>query len=44
MNGSADEELDIDLIIHKLRQSASKDIKLKESEIRSICIKARQIF
>lgn len=38
---NTEEEIDVNLIIHKLLQSNSKEIKLKESEIRSLCIKAR---
>lgn len=29
MNNSAEEEIDVNLIIHKLLQSNSKDVKLK---------------
>lgn len=35
------EELNIDQVIHRLLQSNTKDIKLKESEIRTLCIRAR---
>ena len=41
MNNSNCEDLDINLIIHKLLDTNSKDPKLKESEVRSLCIKAR---
>lgn len=44
MNNNTEEEIDVNGIIHKLIQSNYKDIKLKQSEIRSLCIKAREIF
>ena len=41
MNNSNCEDLDVNLIIHKLLDSTPKEPKLKESEVRSLCIKAR---
>lgn len=38
------DEIDIDKIINKLLDRSGKDIKLLESEIRAICLKAREIF
>lgn len=44
MNSSNCEDLDINLIIHKLLDNHTKEPKLKESEVRAICIRAREIF
>lgn len=44
MNSSNCEDLDVNLIIHKLLDSHAKEPKLKESEVRALCIKAREIF
>lgn len=38
------EEIDVDTIINKLLDAKGKDCKLMESEIRGICLKAREIF
>lgn len=38
------EEIDVDIIINKLLDAKGKDCKLLESEIRAICLKAREIF
>ena len=44
MNSYNSEDLDINLIIHKLLDNQAKEPKLKEAEVRALCIKARQIF
>ena len=41
---STGEEVDVDKIINKLLENGGKDAKLLESEIRGLCIKAREIF
>jgi serine/threonine-protein phosphatase PP1 catalytic subunit len=38
------EEVDIDKIINKLLENGGKDVKLLESEVRGLCLKAREIF
>ena len=38
------DEVDVDKIINKLLENGGKDVKLLESEIRGICLKAREIF
>jgi serine/threonine-protein phosphatase PP1 catalytic subunit len=38
------EEVEVDKIISKLLENGGKDVKLLESEIRGICLKAREIF
>ena len=38
------DEIDVDKIINKLLENGGKDVKLLESEIRGICLKAREIF
>jgi len=35
------EEVDVDKIINKLLENGAKDVKLLESEVRGLCIKAR---
>ena len=38
------EELDIDGIIQKLLQNGGKNVKLREAEIRGLCLKSKDIF
>jgi serine/threonine-protein phosphatase PP1 catalytic subunit len=38
------EEVDVDKIINKLLENGGKDVKLLESEVRGLCLKAREIF
>lgn len=38
------EEVDVDRIINKLLENGGKDVKLLESEIRGLCLRAREIF
>jgi len=35
------EEVDVDKIINKLLENGGKDVKLLESEVRGLCLKAR---
>lgn len=41
---NAGEEVDVDKIINKLLENGGKDVKLLESEIRGLCLRAREIF
>lgn len=38
------EEVDVDKIINKLLENGGKDAKILESEIRGLCLRAREIF
>ena len=38
---NTDEEVDIDKIINKLLENGGKDVKLLESEVRGLCLKAK---
>ncbi len=38
------EDVEVDKIISKLIENGGKDVKLLQSEIRGLCVKARQIF
>lgn len=38
------QEIDIDKIIERLVDSKGKEVKLTETEIRGLCVKAREIF
>jgi serine/threonine-protein phosphatase PP1 catalytic subunit len=36
--------VDVDKIITRLQENGGKDVKLLESEIRGLCVRAREIF